>query len=101
MTKANLSAFQTIALELLAGAEPFTGNNLIIMAWADEKVSSGQLLRNWGWSTWLILLEPMQPRLLFTILGCCNLAGAALPNPQWQSPARKRKFRFSKLSYAD
>ncbi len=30
-----------------AGAELFTGNNLIVMAWASHKVSSGALLRNW------------------------------------------------------
>ncbi len=31
-----------------AGAELFTGNNLIVMAWADRKVTTGQVLRNWG-----------------------------------------------------
>ncbi|MBK8986802.1 MAG: formate transporter FocA [Chloroflexi bacterium] len=30
-----------------AGAELFTGNNLIVMAWADKKVTTGALLRNW------------------------------------------------------
>jgi formate transporter FocA len=30
-----------------AGAELFTGNNLIVMAWADGKVTTRQLLRNW------------------------------------------------------
>ena len=30
-----------------AGAELFTGNNLIVIAWADKKVTMGQLLRNW------------------------------------------------------
>lgn len=33
---------------VVAGAELFTGNNLIIMAFASSKVSSGALLRNWG-----------------------------------------------------
>ena len=32
---------------VVAGAELFTGNNLIVMAWADGRVSTGQLLRNW------------------------------------------------------
>ncbi|HSM55916.1 MAG TPA: formate transporter FocA [Candidatus Sulfomarinibacteraceae bacterium] len=31
-----------------AGAELFTGNNLIVMAWASGKVSTGRLLRNWS-----------------------------------------------------
>jgi hypothetical protein len=33
---------------VVAGAELFTGNNLIVMAWADGRVSTGLLLRNWG-----------------------------------------------------
>jgi formate transporter len=33
---------------VVAGAELFTGNNLIIMAFADKKVTLAQLLRNWG-----------------------------------------------------
>lgn len=31
-----------------AGAELFTGNNLIVMAWADNKITTRQLLRNWS-----------------------------------------------------
>jgi formate transporter len=36
-----------LILVVLAGAELFTGNNLIVMAWASGKVSSRLLLRNW------------------------------------------------------
>jgi formate transporter len=36
-----------LALVLVGGAELFTGNNLIVMAWASGKVSSGEMLRNW------------------------------------------------------
>ncbi|MEJ1994241.1 MAG: formate/nitrite transporter family protein [Limibacillus sp.] len=36
-----------LILVVVAGAELFTGNNLIVMAWADRKVSSAKLLRNW------------------------------------------------------
>lgn len=36
-----------LILVVIAGAELFTGNNLIVMAWADRKVTTGQLLRNW------------------------------------------------------
>ncbi len=37
-----------LILVVIAGAELFTGNNLIVMAWASGKVSTRQLLRNWG-----------------------------------------------------
>ncbi|HET9718407.1 MAG TPA: formate/nitrite family transporter [Pseudolabrys sp.] len=36
-----------LTLVLVAGAELFTGNNLIVMAWASGKISTRQVLRNW------------------------------------------------------
>ncbi len=36
-----------LILVVVAGAELFTGNNLIVMAWANRKISTWALLRNW------------------------------------------------------
>ena len=36
-----------LVLVLVGGAELFTGNNLIVMAWASGKVSTREMLRNW------------------------------------------------------
>jgi formate transporter len=36
-----------LALVLVGGAELFTGNNLIVMAWASRRVSTRALVRNW------------------------------------------------------
>jgi formate/nitrite transporter len=36
-----------LILVVVGGAELFTGNNLIVMAWASKKVTTGALLRNW------------------------------------------------------
>lgn len=36
-----------LILVVVGGAELFTGNNLIVMAWADGKVTTAGLLRNW------------------------------------------------------
>ncbi|MFN8440181.1 MAG: formate/nitrite transporter family protein [Caldilineaceae bacterium] len=36
-----------LILVIVGGAELFTGNNLIVMAWASGKVTSAALLRNW------------------------------------------------------
>jgi formate transporter len=36
-----------LILVVVAGAELFTGNNLIVMAWASGKVTTGALLFNW------------------------------------------------------
>ena len=37
-----------LILVVVGGAELFTGNNLIVMAWASGKVKGGALLRNWS-----------------------------------------------------
>ena len=37
-----------LILVIVAGAELFTGNNLIVMAYVSKKLTLGQLLRNWG-----------------------------------------------------
>ena len=37
-----------LILVVVGGAKLFTGNNLIVMAWANKKVTTYALLRNWG-----------------------------------------------------
>lgn len=36
-----------LVLVIVGGAELFTGNNLIIMAWANKKISTSQIFKNW------------------------------------------------------
>lgn len=36
-----------LILVVVAGAELFTGNNLIMMAWVSRKISLGRVMRNW------------------------------------------------------
>lgn len=36
-----------LILVVVGGAELFTGNNLIVMAWVSRKISTGALVRNW------------------------------------------------------
>lgn len=36
-----------LILVVIGGAELFTGNNLIVMAWASKKITTAKLLRNW------------------------------------------------------
>jgi formate transporter len=36
-----------LILVVVAGAELFTGNNLLAMAWADGKITTAEVLRNW------------------------------------------------------
>ena len=37
-----------LILVVIGGAELFTGNNLIVMAWASRRITTGRLLRNWS-----------------------------------------------------
>jgi formate/nitrite transporter len=37
-----------LILVVVAGTELFTGNNLLVMAWADRRISTIELLRNWA-----------------------------------------------------
>ena len=38
-----------LILVVVGGAELFTGNNLIAMAWASGRVTTQQVMRDWGW----------------------------------------------------
>ncbi len=38
-----------LILVVVAGAEMFTGNNMIAMAWAQGRVNNRQVMRNWVW----------------------------------------------------
>jgi len=37
-----------LILVVVAGAELFTGNNLLVMAWAGRRITTGELLKNWS-----------------------------------------------------
>ena len=37
-----------LILVVVGGAELFTGNNLIVMAWAERRITTAQLARNWS-----------------------------------------------------
>jgi len=36
-----------LILVVVAGAELFTGNNLLVMAWASQRITANELMRNW------------------------------------------------------
>ncbi len=61
-----------LILVVVAGAELFTGNCLIIMSWLSGKVSIGRMLRNWG--------------LVYSanLLGALSLAALMFYTNQWQ-----------------
>lgn len=48
VAKAKLPPLVMAMLGVLAGAELFTGNNLLAMAWADGKITTPELLKSWA-----------------------------------------------------
>ncbi len=67
-----------LVLVVVAGAELFTGNNLIVMAWIDQKVSTAALLRNWGLVYAANFAGAVGTAVLVTLAGTLALAEGAL-----------------------
>jgi formate transporter len=62
----------------MAGAELFTGNNLLAMAWADGKISSAEVLRNWVLVCLANLVGAMGMALLVYASGHTGMNGGAI-----------------------
>ena len=67
-----------LILVIIGGAELFTGNNLIVMAWAESNVSTGQLLRNWGIVYAANLVGALGCVVLVWYSGTLDLGGGAV-----------------------
>lgn len=64
-----------LVLVVIAGAELFTGNNLLVMAWVSRRISTVELLRNW-----LIVY-------LSNFVGALGLVVLVLGSQQWHMNA--------------
>ncbi|WP_286830817.1 MULTISPECIES: formate/nitrite transporter family protein [Kordiimonas] len=67
-----------LILVIVAGAELFTGNNLIVMAWADRRVTLWALLRNWGIVYIGNLIGALGTAVLVVLSGIYDMAGGAV-----------------------
>jgi len=67
-----------LVLVVLAGAELFTGNNLVAMAWAAGRVPTRALARSWGLSYLGNLLGAVATALLLEAAGHGRLVGKLL-----------------------
>lgn len=67
-----------LVLVVVGGAELFTGNNLIAMAWASGRIGTGQVLRNWGWVYLGNLLGALGTAVLVVLSGVHGLADGAV-----------------------
>jgi formate/nitrite transporter len=86
-----------LILVVVAGAELFTGNNLLVMAWASGRIGFSELIRNWAIIYFanfvgaiglaLLVLWSQQWRMSGDAVGitAVNIAAAKIALPFWQA----------------
>jgi formate/nitrite transporter len=67
-----------LILVVVGGAELFTGNNLIAMAWASRRVTTQQIMRNWGWVYLGNLIGAVGTAALVWLAGIQNMGDGAV-----------------------
>ena len=67
-----------LVLVVVGGAELFTGNNLVVMAWAARKITTGQLLRNWALVYVANVVGALGSALMMWWSGALGLGGGAV-----------------------
>jgi formate/nitrite transporter len=88
-----------LILVVIAGAELFTGNNLIVMAWADGKVTISQLLRNWGVVYVANFIGAVGAAGLVTLSGSFSMADGAVGETAARIAAGKVALPFAEAFF--
>jgi len=88
-----------LLLVVIAGAELFTGNNLLAMAWADGKVSTAELLRNWVVVCMANFAGAAGLALLVYWSGHAGLNGGAIAQAYLKIAAAKSTMPLSELFF--
>jgi len=78
-----------LLLVVVAGAELFTGNNLLAMAWAEGRVSTLQVLRNWAIVCVANLVGATGLALVVFLSGHAEMNGGAVGRTYLQIAAAK------------
>jgi formate/nitrite transporter len=88
-----------LLLVVVAGAELFTGNNLLAMAWADGKVSTAEVLRNWAVVCAANFVGAAGLALLVFLSGHAGLNGGAVGQTYLKIAAAKSTIPVSELFF--
>ena len=67
-----------LILVVVGGAELFTGNNLLVMAWAGGQIKTPEVLRNWGIVYLGNFVGAVGTAILVSSSGFCELADGAV-----------------------
>ena len=88
-----------LLLVVVAGAELFTGNNLLAMAWADGKVSTSEVLRNWAVVCVANFVGAAGLALLVFLSGHAGMNGGAVAQAYLKIAAAKSTIPVSELFF--
>jgi formate transporter FocA len=83
-----------LILVIVGGAELFTGNTLIVMAWAGKKVTTAQLLRNWAIAYVGNFLGAIATALLVFFSGQYQFGGGSIGLVALRTAAHKCELGF-------
>lgn len=83
-----------LILVVVAGAELFTGNNLLAMAWAGRRITTGELLRNWTVVALGNLVGAVGLAALVVLSGHGRLNGGAVGETYMQIATAKVELPF-------
>jgi formate/nitrite transporter len=67
-----------LVLVVVGGAELFTGNNLLAMAWAANRITTAEVLRNWTWVYLGNLMGALGTALLVFVAGIHTLGDGSV-----------------------
>lgn len=83
-----------LVLVVVGGAELFTGNNLLVMAWASRKISLTGLLRNWSLVYVANFAGALATAVMLYLSGTLSLSDNAVANTAMAIAAAKVELPF-------
>lgn len=88
-----------LVLVVVAGAELFTGNNLLVMAWVSRRISGVEVLRNWAVVFTANFIGAFGIALLVALSGHWKMAGGAIGEAAVSIAAYKTSLSFSEAFF--
>lgn len=89
-----------LILVVVAGAELFTGNNLLAIAWADRRITTAELVRNWLLVFAANAVGATGMAALAVLSGYCDMNGAAVARAAVRIAAAKASLPFGTAFFA-
>jgi formate transporter len=89
-----------LILVVVAGAELFTGNNLLAMAWADGRITSRELLANWALVFAANAVGAIGMAALAVLSGYVDMNGGAVARAAVRIAAAKASLPFATAFFA-